>query len=292
MKIHDSYSPSNIISFFTLLILLVISHVSWAMCLGDQKATKKLTVAVVPQAPQSITFSSWAPLLENIGQSTGQCFKLIVPETIPAFEKLLFSGSPDFAFANPYHEVIAKRRHGYLPLVIDSKIKLFGIIVVRSDSPILSIQELQGKSVAFPAPNAFAASLIIRAELAKKGVSIKPVYLNTHGNAYRAVALSDMVAAGGVNNTLRKEEASLKENLKVIYETNQYAPHPFIVNPRVPIKTQKSITKAFIHLAKNPGGNKLLENAQIPMPISSDYQRDFAPLENLKLEKFVVLDEG
>ena len=272
--------------------LFSLSGSVYSACLGDQNSTKTLIVAVVPQLPRAVIYSKWAPLLEVIGRDAKQCFDLVVPETIPAFEKLLFKGVPDFAFVNPYHEVIAKKRKGYIPLLMDGRSKLTGILVVQANSPIKSIQELEGKAVAFPAPNAFAASLLIRAELAKKGVYIKPKYLLTHASSYRAAAIGDVVASGGVNSTLQREESALRESLRVLYETSGYAPHPFVVNPRVPVNIRKAVTNSFIALAGSETGEKLLEGVQIPSPVRSDYQRDYAPLESLNLEKFVILDES
>ena len=271
--------------------LTSISGVAQAACLGDQKSTKIFMVSVVPQLPRAVTYAKWSPLLEAIGRNTKQCFDLVVPETIPAFEKLLLKGEPDFAFVNPYHEVMAKKRKGYIPLLMDGRSKLTGILVVQVNSPIKSIQELQGKEVAFPAPNAFAASLLIRAELAKKGIFIKPKYLKTHASSYRAAAIGDVVASGGVNLTLQREESALRESLRVLYETSGYAPHPFIANPRVPVAIRKAVTDAFIALSESESGQKMLDEIQVPAPMRSDYQRDYAPLERINLEKFVVLDE-
>ncbi|MFM2029559.1 MAG: hypothetical protein RL517_750 [Pseudomonadota bacterium] len=265
---------------------------AFAACLGDQSAVKPLSVAIVPQLPRAATYAKWSPLLEVVGRNTKQCFELVIPETIPAFEKILLKGEPDFAFVNPYHEVMAKKRKGYIPLLIDGSTKLTGILVVQAKSPIKTVQELQGKEVAFPAPNAFAASLLIRAELAKMGIQIKPKYLKTHASSYRAVAMGELVAAGGVNNTLLREEQSLRESLRILYETAGYAPHPFVVNPRVPVALRKEIAASIISLANTAAGLKMLEDIQMPAPIQSDYQRDFAPLERLNLEKLVSLDDG
>ncbi|MES2586857.1 MAG: phosphate/phosphite/phosphonate ABC transporter substrate-binding protein [Pseudomonadota bacterium] len=273
-----------------LVAICILPTGAWGACLGDQNASKIFTVAVVPQLPPSVMYAKWAPVLELIGLKSRQCFDLEVPQTIPAFEKLLFSGKPDFAFVNPYHEVIAKKKKSYVPLLIDGRTQLTGIIVVRSNGPIQQVNDLQGKEVAFPAPNAFAASLLIRAELAKKGIQIYPKYLKTHASSYRAVAVGDVLASGGVNNTLMREEKSLREGLRILYETSGYAPHPFVANPRVPLSIRRAVTAAFISLGKDAVGQKFLEEVQIPSPIESDYQRDFAPLESLKLDKFMVLD--
>jgi hypothetical protein len=68
---------------------------------------------------------------------------------------------------------------------------------VAADSPIQTVAALNGKTVVFPAPNAFAASLLIRAHLAGQGIRIEPKYVQTHGSVYRAVALGDASAGGG-----------------------------------------------------------------------------------------------
>lgn len=84
----------------------------------------------------------------------------------------------------------------------------------------------------------------------------------------------------------------MRDGLRILYETSGYAPHPFVANPRVPLLVRKAVTSAFISLSKEAAGERLLEEVQIPSPIQSDYRRDFAPLERLSLEKFVVLDEN
>jgi phosphonate transport system substrate-binding protein len=148
-----------------LLTTIVLN--TWGACLGDKASTQVMSVSIVPQLSHSIMYSKWAPILEHVGQKTGQCFNLEIPDTIGAFEKSLLNGEPDFAFANPYHQVIAKNRKGYTPLLIDGKTRLTGILVVKTDSSIKSNRQLHGREIAFPSPNAFAASLLIRAELAK-----------------------------------------------------------------------------------------------------------------------------
>ena len=273
-----------------LLATTLLSSAAWGTCLGDPKASRTFKVSVVPQLPPSVVYARWAPLLDHLGRQTGQCFELTVPETIPAFEAQLFKGSPDFAFANPYHAVMAKRRQGYLPLLIDGRQRLSGLLVVRADSPVRDIRELHGREVAFPAPNAFAASLLLRAHLAEQGIRPQPHYVTSHANIYRAVVMGAVVAGGGVNNTLQREEPALRANLRVLYETPGYAPHPFLAHARVPAKVREALLAKLLALARDGVGQPLLDAVQIPQPVRADYQRDFAPLESLGLDKFVVLD--
>lgn len=262
-----------------------------ANCLGDPKADKVHQVHVVPQLTPSVLLGKWVPLLEQLGRQTGLCFELRIAPSIPDFETALLAGQPDFAFVNPYHEVMARKAQGYLPLVVDGKEKLSGILLVRADSPIQSLKELDGQPIAFPAPNAFAASLLIRSRLAQHGVRIQPKYVKTHANVYRAVIIGDVVAGGGVNNTLERESLNVREQLRIVHETPGYAPHPFVAHPHVAPQLREAVIAAFLKLVESESGRKLLDGIQIPSPVRAYYARDYAPLEFLQIEKFVVQSE-
>ena len=148
-----------------VLLAAVISPSVFGECLGDKSAKKTRSVYIVPQLTVSQTHTLWAPLLEQLGIQSKQCFELVVPATIPLFEKEVLSGKPDFAFVNPYHAVMAFNARKYVPLIADGKNKLSGIIVVRADSKVSNLKGLNNSTVAFPAPNAFAASLLTRSYL-------------------------------------------------------------------------------------------------------------------------------
>lgn len=282
---------NKMMSAQTLLALWLgglMAGLTQAACLGNPTAPRTHEVHVVPQLTPGVMQGNWAPLLEQLGRQTGLCFELRIASTIPAFENALLSGQPDFAFVNPYHAVMARKTHGYLPLVVDSQEKLSGLLMVRADSRIQSIRELDGKTIAFPAPNAFAASLLLRSQLSQQGIRIQPQYVKTHANAYRAVILGDVVAGGGVNNTLKRESAGVREQLRVLYETPGYAPHPFVANPRVAAQLRETVIIAFLKLRDSDSGIRMLDAIQIPSPVRADYARDFAPLESLQIEKFVL----
>jgi phosphonate transport system substrate-binding protein len=277
-----------------LLCLAALLALPWpaaAVCLGDTTAPRPATLYVVPQLPPALLFARWSPLLEQVGRKTGHCFELTIVRSIPEFEQALLKGTPDFAFVNPYHAVMVRRRQGYIPLLMDSQERLSGILTVAADSPIQTVAALDGKTVVFPAPNAFAASLLIRAHLAGQGIRIEPKYVQTHGSVYRAVALGDASAGGGVNNTLQREEPALRSRLRVLYETPSYAPHPLVAHPRMSAALRESVTSAFIGVASTDTGRQLLDQVQLPVPVRASYGRDYAPLERLGLDRFVVLDE-
>jgi phosphonate transport system substrate-binding protein len=247
------------------------------------------TVSVVPQFPATDIHRDWVPLLERVGRAVGASFKLQIATSIPRFEADLLAGAPDFVYLNPYHEVMAHRAQGYVPLVRERK-PLTGILVVRRDDPIRSVRELDGKELAFPAPNAFGASLYMRALLAEREkIQITPVYVQTHSNVYRQVIRGKSAAGGGVNHTLEQERDELRNDLRVLMETPGVPPHPLAAHPRVPAKLQKALADALLALADDAAGQALLRGIEMPAPVRADYAHDYQPLEALRLDRYVVL---
>jgi len=268
-----------------ILVYLLMIFFSHSLQASDDKI---YSVYVVPQLTPVMVDKAWTPFLNKLSEATGLKFALKIQSSIPAFEKELLQGHPDFAFMNPYHQVVAKKSQGYLPLIRDAEKQLTGIIVVRQDSPIQKIAQLDQQLLAFPAPNAFAASLYTRTLLAKQAIHIIPRYVKTHSNVYRNVLVGDVAAGGGVNNTLQREKEGIKKQLRVIYRTPAAAAHPFSVHPRIAKTIQEKVAQAFLALANNPQNRNTLNNIQIPKPMLADYARDYKGLEGLGLSQFYV----
>ena len=243
----------------------------------------------MPQRSPAETFAVWSPLLQQLGQVSEQCFVLRVAPTIPNFEAELRSGRADCVYMNPYHAVLAQRWRGYIPLVRDGSKPLRGLLVVRKDSPIKTIRELNGQAVAFPSPNAFAATLLPRVLLARQGITIQPVFENTHSNVYRSVALGMLPAGGGINNTLRRERPELREELRVLWQTPPFPSHPFACLPSLAPARREALQVGFLALASNPANHGLLDAIQIPEPMRADFRRDYQGLLGLGLERFAVV---
>jgi phosphonate transport system substrate-binding protein len=268
---------------------LLISGTVQAACLGDPHSTKVYSFDVVPQLTAAKIYTTWSPLLQRVGQEAGLCFELRVWPTIPEFEQKLLKGDPEFVFLNPYHAVLAYQKKKYQPLLADSEDLLTGILVVRTDSPIQSLEALKGKTVSLPAPNAFAASLLIRAELAKRKIDVQPVFVKTHSNVYRSVIGKDAVAGGGVNNTLDNEASEVRQQLRVLFETPAYTPHPIVTHPSVPAAVRERFLQAMLKLTQDDAGRKLLDDINLHKPQAVTYAKHYKPLEALQLEKFLVL---
>ena len=247
------------------------------------------TLAVVPQLPALTTHKMWAPFIQHLEQDTGLDFELKIYSTSPEFEVDMLAGKPDFVFMNPYHQIMGRRAQGYIPLIRDNAKLIYGIVVVARDGPIKNINDLKGKEIAFPAPNAYAASLYIRALLSvKERLDYRPRYLATHTDVYRHVILGKAAAGGAVNTTLERETDSVRSQLRILYQTPASAPHPLSVHPRIAASVGQTLQAAIIALESDPTQREMLKGVQLMQPVQADYERDYQPLEKLGLEKFIV----
>lgn len=249
---------------------------------------KTYTVGVVPQFEARKLHSIWRPILDLLEIKSGYKFKLRGSASIPRFESEFTEGKFDFAYMNPYHMVMANNYAGYIPLVRDNGHKLHGVLVVKKDSGITSPKQLNGKTLAFPSPNALGASLLIRQELHDKfGIKFKSNFVKTHDSVYLNVLLGEATAGGGVQKTLNRQKDPYKKMLRVIHKTQAVSPHPFAALPKVPIEVRNKIRNALLEIGQSKEGQKLLSKIPIKK-IGPASMNDYLPLKEMGLERFYL----
>ncbi len=133
---------------FRILALFLLLPCAWA--------GQVYTLSVVPQFTPVDIGLRWSPLLAYLEKEAGISLPLQVVDRIPKFESDFLAGVPDFVFLNPWHEVMARKAQGYIPLIRSGE-PLDGILVIDRNGPIKRLSDLNGKTLAFPAPNAFGA---------------------------------------------------------------------------------------------------------------------------------------
>ena len=270
--------------FRALLLFCLLA----SLPVNAQTSRQAFTLSVVPQFTPVDIGLRWTPLLRHLEAETGYTFQLRLLDKIPRFETDFLAGIPDLVYLNPYHMVMAAEAQGFIPLVRGSD-PLIGILVAEKDSPIKTLQDLNGKRLAFPAPNAFGASLYLRALLTEKeGLRFSSDFVGSHQNVYRHVLIGEAAAGGGIHATLEKESVAIQNRLHVLYTTPGVPPHPLAAHPRVSQDAREKIRAALLKLDSTPGGRKILADVELDKVISADFARDYLPLTKLKLKHYSV----
>jgi phosphonate transport system substrate-binding protein len=269
-------------SAFAMLLCLSGAPTLHAACALDGV----ITVGVVPQQAASDLAQGWIPLLREVSAVSGCEFRFATAPTITEFEKRLARGEYAIAYMNPYHYVVFHQAAGYLAFAREKDRKLRGLIVVRNDSAVASVQELDGKEVAFPSPAAFAATVIPLAELKRGGISVKPRFVASHDSVYLNVARGLVVAGGGIERTLEAIDASVRDRMRVIWRSAEYPPHAFARLPAVPESVGRDFVEAIQKVASSAPGAELLKQIGFKGVVSAQ-DRDWEPIRALDIR---VLD--
>jgi len=216
------------------------------------------TFAVVPQHAPIALARQWQPLIKELSNQTGVRFRFITAPTVTEFERRLLKGEYDYAYMNSALFLNAKKMRGYRGLAQRQK-PLKGILVVRHDGPD-SIYGLGGKTIAFPGPRAFGATLLTRANLRRAAINHNVAYLGTHESAYRAVARGQFIAAGGVIRSFSTLPYDVRSRLRVLHTTASGAPHIIAANKLIPGAEATRVGKALRAMKQHRGGQEALSH--------------------------------
>jgi phosphonate transport system substrate-binding protein len=225
---------------------------------GDESGLQVHTFAIVPQQSASKLARTWAPILDYLGRESGLSLEFATAPDIPEFEARLAAGEYDISYMNPLHYTVFSETPGYRAFAKARDKHIEGILVARKDSPIQSPPELDGATLAFPAPGAFAASVLTRAYLTAEGIGFTPRYVSSHDSVYRTVAKGLYPAGGGVLRTFNSMEADVRAQLRVLWTTRGYTPHAFAAHPRVPSGSVERLAQAMAGMDADETGRALL----------------------------------
>lgn len=274
--------------FFSVLGIVVglFALISISPVLADPP--KILTFGIAPQQSPSTLVRIWGPILREVGDEAGVKLVFKTAPDVSTFEKRLMKGEYDIAYMNPYHYIEAHKKQGYLPLLHARDRQLRGILVTRRDAPYHAIADLSGQALAFPAPAAFAASILVRAEFARQQVPITPKYVASHDSVYLDVARGLFPAGGGIMRTFNALSPTIRDQLHVIYVSRGYTPHAIAILPDIPAETAARIQAAFISLDKSTQGRQLLAPMEIKGWVAAqdsdwDDVRDLCKVLSIKL---------
>lgn len=245
------------------LAMIVLLLFSMAAMAEEYREPISLNFGIVPQQSASKLARIWGPVLDYLEARTGYHFSFKTAKNIPTFEQRLQAGEYDIAYMNPYHYTVYHGHPGYQAIgkARDKQIK--GILVVRKESPYQQLAELEGSALAFPSPAAFAASILPRSELRQQGIAITPEYVSSHDSVYRNVAAGRFPAGGGVIRTFNAMDASVRDQLRVLWTSRGYTPHAIAVHPRIDEQTLLKVQQALVAMEQDPEGRKLLDDLKI-----------------------------
>lgn len=259
---------------YCLLALLILSSLWLGAAAPAWAEAGSYSFSVAPVLPATEIKRRWQGVLDQLSQSSGLKLHFQFHENGRQFQRALQKGQLDFVVLGPMQ--LWQVRDHYRPLVRDDK-PMIGLVVVRHDSAIRTLGDLQGKRLAIPDPADLAAGVYLRHQLKRLGIKPRFEGISTHGNGFRAVFIGTQDAAAGDNVNYALQEAELQQKLRIIYQTPPLPSVAIASRRDLPPEHAQALSRALLQL----NDSKLIRELPLQRLVEADLDRDYGILAPL-----------
>ena len=234
---------------------------------GQAAPSEPYAFGVLNQRSLQATAAYWNPILNYVSARSGVPLELHIGRTANETTDRVVAGKLDFAYTN--HLFTPKRhRLGWRVLARQDSRGIRGQVVVLAGSPVRTLPELAGKPVAFANPYGFTGYYVPMDALLRAGVKVTPLF---SGNQEAAMGQleSGQVAAAGVNDQVMTGFAQRRQlKYRVLAESEPYFDLAVMVSPRVSAADGNKVRQAFVDMARDPEGQRVLQLAAQSLGLS------------------------
>jgi len=220
--------------------------------------------------PQRL-FATYGPLVEHLNRHFPEfTIQLEASRSYEEFDKKLYGRHFHFALPNPYQTINAMS-HGYHVFAKMGEDENFrGIILVRKDSGISHVADLNGKIVSFPAPTALAATMMPLYYLHTHGLDanqdITRLFSGSQESSIMNVYLGK--SAGGATwpppwRAFMEQNPEIAAELEVKWETPSLVNNSLVARDDIPSEVVSKMRSVFLALHTHDEGRGLL--AALPL---------------------------
>ena len=218
-------------------------------------------------------------------------FRLEASRNYAHYNRKIEAGQPDFLLPNPYQTLRAlDQGYGVIAKMGDDE-NFRGIILVRRDSDIDSVDDLRGGSISYPAPTALAATMMPQYFLHQQGLDIRKEVDNRYVGSQESAILNVYLGETDAGATwpppwraLSEERPELAEALDVRWRTAPLPNNSVMAHERVDDAVARQVAALLDRLHQQPEGLRILEPMELSrFELASD--GDYAAVVDF-IEKF------
>lgn len=246
------------------LLLKYASFLVWSLpvmatgALGQSERVYQFSP--VNQYGIEITARYWNPIIEYVSSKSGVKLQLKIGRTSADTTAYVLANEVEFVFSN--HLFSPERDHlGWKVFGRRDAPAIRSQIVVLADSPVQKLEQLANQPVGFPGPEATVSYKFSYAQLLGRGIPVEVVFGGNMDGAFAQLA-SGKVKASGTTSQL-SEGWSKRENkaLRVLWQSEPLHDLALMASKKVLDKDLQAVSRAFIDMARDPQGQKVLAQA-------------------------------
>ncbi|WP_054698739.1 phosphate/phosphite/phosphonate ABC transporter substrate-binding protein [Desulfosarcina cetonica] len=246
---------------------------------AQEPVPSPLAIAIFPCTDVVSSFKKFYPLITYLNQTTHLNIHLMLHQDPANYERAIKNGELDFVLQDPHGYVRSAHlynRHSLLrSLTMDGKTSQCGVVVVRKDGGIHSIQDLKQKTVMFGPTVSSARWIAARSLLKANGIHIESdlggysngaccedIAFNVYMHAVDAGVVCDHFLA---EHHLKQRELGVDaDQLMMIGITQQVPTKVLAAAKHVDPLVVASVNQALLHLDPNlPEHRQILNQAEL-----------------------------
>ena len=218
-----------------------------------------------------------------MGTKSGVPLELKLAKTAKEGNAIAERGGYDFLYTNHFFTP-QRDRLGYKVIARPAGPGIRSQIVVPQDSPIRTLQELNGQDVAFVTPDGFTGYWLPLDALLRAKVKVNVVFTGNQ-EASSAQLRINKVAAAGVNSTIMARYARRESfEYRALWTSEIYQDLCIMANPKVPKDKVAAVRAVLIDMAKDPEGRQILKDgAEL---LKSNGELGFVAAENRDYDNY------
>jgi phosphonate transport system substrate-binding protein len=213
---------------------------------------------VLHQRTVSLTAQYWNPILTHVSKKSGVPLELKLAKTAHQGNANAEAGMYDFQYTNHFFTP-ERDRLGWKVFVRPAGPGIRSQVVVPEDSPIKSLQDLDGKEVGFVSRDGFTGYWLPYDALLRAKVNITPVFTGNQEASFAQLRVNKISAAGVNSSVMARYGRREAFKYRALWTSEPYGDLCIMANPKVPAKVVAAVRDALIDMSTDPEGRKVLQ---------------------------------
>lgn len=223
------------------------------------------------------TAAYWNPIIDYVSAKSGVSLVLKIGRTSADTTAHVLAKEADFVFTN--HLFTPEREQlGWKVFGRRQSPPVHGQILVLEDSPITSLEQLAGKDVVFPGPEATVAYKFPYAQLLSRSIDAKVNFAGNMDAAFTQLVIGRAAAVGANSQLAEGFTRREGKRFRVLWSSAPLYDLALMHSSRVPEAEVKAVATAFAGMRSDPKGREVLDQT--------------AKLVGLPVDAFFIASDG
>jgi len=225
---------------------------------GAAGANRPYSLNVLNQRTIALTAAYWNPIVTYVSKKSGLPLELKLAKNAKEGNAIAEKFGYDFLYTNHFFTP-ERDRLGYKVIARPAGPGIQAQIVVPGDSPVRTLQDLEGRDVAFVTPDGFTGYWLPMDALLRAKVNVNVLFAGNQ-EASSAQLKVGKVAAAGLNSTVLERYARREGfTYRALWTSAVYQDLCIMASPKVPAADAAAVRAALVGMSRDPEGRRILE---------------------------------